>query len=159
MNIIIEGPDGSGKSTLAAFIANALDWKIVTSPGPAKTRDELNERVHACLWHNHSVFDRHPCISERVYGTIRGDIKLNAQLEARFYSSPSNIIVYFRGPRTLSNHKLKEHDVPEHVAMLKANHERICDAYDAWALDYAQLIYRRDESKLNFVKLIQGRMS
>lgn len=159
MNIIIEGPDGGGKSTLAAFIAKALEWKIIASIGPTKSVEEFRQRTAGILRHDKIVFDRHPLVSECIYGSIRGSVMIDPDAEDYFYECGVNVIVYYRHSHPLTNHRLKAHDKPDHIAMVQENHERICALYDAWALEHAHLIFRRDECKSDFLKLLQGRIS
>lgn len=159
MNVIVEGPDGAGKSTLAAFVAQSLGWKIVASVGPTQNVHEFNERARSALCSRHIVFDRHPIVSERIYGNLRGKLMTDPDLERAFYTQ-DNVLIYYRGRSDdLSNHRAKEHDSLEHLAMIIGRHATICDEYDGWALERAHLIYRRGDNKQNVVKLIQARIS
>ena len=160
MNIIVEGPDGAGKSTLVAFIANWLHWNIVASIGPAQNAREFNDRARLSLAHQCTVFDRHPIISERIYGAMRGNVMTDPVIEQAFYIK-NNIIIYYRGNpyNFAASHRIKPHDTAEHLLMLDRKHSLICDEYDKWALERAHIIYRRGESKPLLLELIKGRLT
>jgi hypothetical protein len=76
MSIIIEGPDGAGKTTLlndllGLFPKMKSHERFCTSKaGPI---DNLSEEVFKDLQRmnslKHTIYDRHPCISEYVYRT------------------------------------------------------------------------------------------
>jgi broad-specificity NMP kinase len=84
--IVIEGPDGSGKSTLAQRLRDECDrymWFLRASTYP---RDllELQGAVdllhYAKMMRFPTVTDRHPIISEMIYGHVRrGSPKLAVQ--------------------------------------------------------------------------------
>lgn len=76
MLIAIEGPDGSGKSTLIAYLKEALKGNVLylTRSGRFESLNGLR-RFHSSLLlmnesFTHVILDRHPLISEYVYGTI-----------------------------------------------------------------------------------------
>lgn len=159
MNIIVEGPDGAGKSTLVALIANSLDWEIAVSPGPTQNERDFNERARNALACQCMVFDRHPIVSERIYGRIRGNVMTDPMHEQAFYVQ-NNVLIYYRGHEDdLLNHKTKEHDSEQHLKLVFARHATICKEYDRWALERAHLIYRRGESKPHLLELIKGRLT
>ena len=142
MNIIIEGPDNSGKSTLLAFLAEELPvYKIQTSGGPEQEPGELVERVRRYMQMTHTIFDRHPCISDPIYSIFRDTDCVIPQSMIDSFDRSNTFMIYCKR-RGLGEHVIKPHETAEHVAMVEANHERICDAYEEWALRRANLIYR-----------------
>jgi hypothetical protein len=155
MNVVIEGPDGSGKSTLASYIASELGWDVIASRGPAKSREEFRSRAVSCLHRVNAVFDRHPCVSERIYGTMRGDMMLEPDIEEWLYSSRP-FIIYYPLPLIGAHHNLKAHDTPEHLELLNVKARDIKRAYDRWAMSRANFIYRRGEPKPPVVHLIRA---
>lgn len=69
--VVVEGPDGAGKSTLIDSLGMRLAPRHVNSAG--KTVDNLAEWVEVDLVANPDppwVYDRHPLISEPIYGSI-----------------------------------------------------------------------------------------
>lgn len=82
--IILEGPDGSGKSTLQKSLLEAgfeAGPRAVTSEGGVIDRENLVQWVWEDLmtWRSPDqqlrVYDRHPLVSEYIYGPIvRGDV-------------------------------------------------------------------------------------
>ncbi len=140
MNIILEGPDNSGKSTLAQHIATRTGRTIIASEGPEKWPGEINERVRRYAIHNDVLFDRHPCVSQPIYGQIRKNTQVEPALLEAFYAS-SPLFIYCEG-RGLEEHVLKDHDSEEHIRAVYENHQWLSDQYLLWALDHAALTYR-----------------
>jgi hypothetical protein len=76
-HVIIEGPDGAGKSTLVSDVLSQLGFRQAPRAssslgGPvanlaAWTVDDINAMTGR--WESH-VYDRHPVISEPVYGPV-----------------------------------------------------------------------------------------
>ena len=70
--IVIEGLDATGKSTLADCLAKHLHWPIQPSEGPPRYEGEMTLRVERYLkMSRHVIYDRHPCVSQPIYGTMR----------------------------------------------------------------------------------------
>lgn len=143
MQIIIEGPDNSGKSTLASELSARTGLPVYRSEGKPKHKGEINERIrtkYAALGDN-IILDRHPCISEPIYGTFRTTYDpVDPKLIQEFYASRP-FIIYCRG-RDLTGHIVKDHDTPEHVEMVETHHFNICSIYDQWALQHANMVFR-----------------
>lgn len=157
MNVILEGPDGSGKSTLARFLSESIGWKIVASKGPTRTYEELNARAHEFLRQTQTIFDRHCIISERIYGTMRGNVMTDGLVEMAFHMQ-ENLIVYCRGDTIL--HQIdKDHDTPEHLDMIKKRHADICRLYDDWALRSAHFVYRKGDDMHLLLRAIKGALN
>jgi len=79
--VIVEGPDGGGKSTLIRRLVEHTGLRIAprasdSAKGPL---DDLTSYIDADLLHHDgisTIYDRHPLISEFVYGpAIRGHLK------------------------------------------------------------------------------------
>jgi predicted ATPase len=158
MNIVVEGPDNAGKSTLVECIARMLRWNVVSSEGPTRTQEELNDRARRFLSLDHTVFDRHCIVSEQIYGTMRGQVMTDLDLVRKFKAS-SKVIIYCRSDGTLSSHIRKEHDTDEHLEMVERRFQQICAYYDQWALDYANIIYRKGEPPMRVLRFLQGELS
>lgn len=155
MNIVVEGADGSGKSTLVDYLAQSLKWPVIHSDGPTKTSDELNARAQRFLAQDSVIFDRHCIVSERVYGTMRGNVMTEPLHELAFHGQ-KNLIVYCRFAGPLDEHTAKAHDTPEHLDMIQRNHQRIRQAYDEWALKHAHIVYRKFDDKSRILQLVKG---
>lgn len=150
MNIILEGPDGSGKSTLAKMLTRATGFPIVPGEGPTKRAGEADERITRFMKHRNSIFDRHPAISGPIYDAFRPKAyPISPELIAQFYGSDV-FIIYCRGDEVLT-HDTGDNpsgsDTPEYLAWLDEHHSKICQRYDAWAMDHAHFIYRKGSMK------------
>lgn len=150
-NVVFEGPDAGGKSTLIAFINMTMKRPIIDSPGPLKSANEF-EQLALQMVHSHGVlFDRHPCISERIYGLARKNCLLPAWLEKNFYDT-NPLIVYCEPSNR--RHTVKAHDSEEHLALLRQQQVLINDEYRKWALSHAHLLYRIGDDKEQLLKMI-----
>jgi hypothetical protein len=145
MIIIIEGPDASGKSTLAEYLASALDFKIQPSEGRPKYSGEFRERLTRYSQMDDVIFDRHPVISQVVYGRARAsteDMPTGEDIRDLYAKNP--FIIYARAS-DLTHHKVKAHDTPDHLDTIKVKSAFILDSYDSWAVLKAHYIYRIGE--------------
>lgn len=78
MSIVLEGMDGSGKSGMVTRISEALKIPIHAraatsgaSGGPIRNLYEwVTDDVTSLRWQPFSVYDRHPLVSEYIYGPI-----------------------------------------------------------------------------------------
>jgi hypothetical protein len=71
MRIVIEGPDGTGKTTLADALAKHMGAPIHKYDDAPETEAEFYRRIIECATTpGPVVFDRHPMISEFVYGRV-----------------------------------------------------------------------------------------
>jgi predicted HAD superfamily Cof-like phosphohydrolase len=152
--IIIEGPDASGKSTLAQYIAQALNAPVQPSEGPPRFPGDIAQRVKQyALLPPHTVFDRHPIISEEMYAyALRRPLDLPSTLVKQFYEA-HHTIIYCDPPSdtNLPHHQIKDHDSPEHVMAIADNYARLVEAYRSWAISHARFIYRIGDDKQSFV--------
>lgn len=129
--LVVEGPDGSGKSTFIqevtrqlreSFIAYELPPRHCTSTGGPvpDLATWIEDDRKRWSWHRPSVavWDRHPLISEPIYGPlIRGSIQLgfdNAQVYAgwwRDFIQSGAVFVFCLPPleKVLENLERTEH--------------------------------------------------
>ena len=130
-NIVIEGPDGAGKSTLAERLIEHLPLKLQKGEGPPKSQVEIIQRVQSYLEMDYTLFDRHPCISQPIYGMFRKtDIFVPGVLITEFYAQ-NNFIIYMHG--RAGNHKAKKYDTKEHLDTIHRYDGNIRNAYEEWA--------------------------
>lgn len=88
--IILEGPDGGGKTTLLNQLAGSfpsIARHARASEGVAGPVKDLYEWAHEDVWswmgQPLSFYDRHPLISEYIYGPIT-----RGTMDARFHTTP-----------------------------------------------------------------------
>lgn len=88
--ILIEGPDGSGKTTLLKRLADfypSIAIHARASEGVNGPVKDLYEWAHDDVWswgqQPLSFYDRHPLISEYIYGPI-----IRGTMDARFHTTP-----------------------------------------------------------------------
>lgn len=85
--IVVEGPDGSGKSGIVQRISDQLKIPIhprasTSTGGPvSQIYKWATEDVMSLRWQPFSVYDRHPLISQVIYGPI-----IRQTVEPEFYS-------------------------------------------------------------------------
>lgn len=154
MNIVLEGPDNSGKSTLARYLNARTGRPIILSEGPEKHPGEINERIRRYEGFRGVIFDRHPVVSQPIYGRFRSNTEVDRELVLRFYDSRP-LFIYCRG-RSLEGHVEKSHDTSEHMALVNLNHDAMCRHYDEWAKDHAHIWYRVGDSMERIVNLVLG---
>lgn len=154
MNIVLEGPDGGGKSTLAEKISAVTGLRVQQGSGPPRGVGEIEARMTAYLALDGVVFDRHPAVSQSVYGAMRGEgfSEEFVRLRDQFYDS-GPLMVYCRST-TASRHVVKPGESEDHVRLLTLRYSHLVEAYDAWALKHAQLLYRIGDSVDCLVELI-----
>lgn len=140
MIVVVEGPDGAGKSTLIDNLRLACDRHYVTlrRSGPPKDVDEIKciiswiERFDPS-YKTPLVLDRHPFISEAIYGNVlRGkslleDYYTMHDIDMHFRSHIDRVI-YCRPPTSVIHDKLNANPqlkgVREHI-------DRIVRTYDS----------------------------
>src|SRR5678816_3700544 len=99
--------DNSGKSTLVAFLASALKCPIQASEGPPKYEGEMETRLarYAELPHD-TIFDRHPIVSQSLYGSMRGKVGFNVETWWAWLDGRKPFIIYCDPQnRGLNGHK------------------------------------------------------
>lgn len=158
MNVVLEGPDGGGKSTLAEFLIHHVPTlRLQVGDGPPKTTREVNDRARRYLSMFGTLFDRHPCVSQPIYDTLRGSNQpIEQTLVDRFYST-DHLIIYCRGD--ISRHVVKPGEDPDHIEVLTAKYSTLCALYDRWALNRAHVLFRIDNPETRSVVLDAVRSS
>lgn len=159
--VIFEGPDGGGKSTLIEHVKSkmVIDACIV-SEGPEKYKGEMDDRVrryHALARAQRNaplIFDRHPCISQPIYGLIHNQPPPAVELVNYLYAFKP-FIIYCR-PMGGPNHTASEAewDTPEFLANVDRNFDKLVAEYDAWSLRHANLTYRIGDPMDRIVDII-----
>lgn len=140
-SVILEGPDGGGKSTLAERLSKALGMTVQQGSGPPRGPGEIETRTRQYLELKGVVFDRHPAVSQYIYGRMRAEPMSQEflGLVAAFYRAPG-VCIYCRSTSP-DRHVVKDSDNPDHVAMLTAKYQELVRAYDIWALGRADLVW------------------
>lgn len=158
MNVILEGPDGSGKSTLAQIISDALGVRVQQGSGPPKAKGEIEERAAEYLAMDRVIFDRHPCVSQPIYATIRGEV-ISSELHRRVLElhCQNNLFIYCRSS-DLKRHIVKDGEDPAHISALTAKFESVVAHYDLWAARHAHMIFRIGEDHMRIVMAAQSHL-
>ncbi|OXE37527.1 MAG: hypothetical protein CGW95_01025 [Phenylobacterium zucineum] len=155
MAIIVEGIDNSGKSTLARLIAKRLGLLLVESEGPPKYPGEMNARVERYFsMPGPLLFVRHPCVSQVIYGKLRGEEdSISADLVREFYNQQHLFIYCDPLGRGLEGHVVKdEHDSPAHLKAIEDKYSNLLAMYRDWAINRAHMFYRIGDSMDRVVK-------
>jgi predicted ATPase len=161
--IIFEGPDGGGKSTLIDHLTSRVTVDSVTrSEGPEKYDGEINDRVvryHSLMAQEGvmtpMVFDRHPCISQPIYGIIHNQNPPKQKLIDELYRMKP-LMIYCRPMGAVTHTAEKEWDTPEFLANVDRNYHLLVEAYDRWALEHATLTYRIGDDMDMVVRFIKA---
>lgn len=139
MNIIVEGPDGSGKSTLVRHIAQHVPLTVQSGEGPPRSQDEIIERAWRYLKMDNTLFDRHPCISEPIYGMFRDPPSSIPQEYVDHLYRTNPLIIYVHG--RAGPQELKDYDTKAHIDLMDRNEDNIRNAYQLWAPGNATVTY------------------
>lgn len=141
--IILEGVDSSGKSTLGRVIHERYGWPLIPSRGPAKSPEEIADRLREYDMMGPSmIFDRHPVISESIYGPLAGRPQSLQPIHYAKFWTGSHLLIYCRPPgdiRLAAQTNLAI-DSPDYVAHLQTTRTQTIRAYDEF---FEQLDHRR----------------
>jgi predicted HAD superfamily Cof-like phosphohydrolase len=141
MNIVLEGIDDTGKSTLATQLSWRYNMQIVRSEGPSQGPDEITERCKRYASMHNVIYDRHPCISEPIYGARHPENHPSQELIKQFYEQKP-IFIYCEPTRPPVFEAKSPCDTPEHLADVRNRYGEILEMYRRWAVKYAHYIYR-----------------
>jgi hypothetical protein len=162
MIVVVEGPDGSGKSTLIEYFKKNLGPTIAyqAGEGPEKYPGEINERLNRYgSWYYFNgvvIFDRHPCVSQPIYGKLRDNTPVDPEHQLNFMLSRP-VFIYCRKTRLdLSEHVEKEYDSEEHMIAVRNNQAIIIAAYELWAQRNAHIYYRIDDDMGRIANMLRG---
>lgn len=155
MAIIIEGIDNSGKSTLARIVAKRLGLLLVESEGPPKYAGEMNHRVERYRAMSRPLFVRHPCVSQVIYGRLRGEENsISTDLIREFYDQGHLFIYCDPLGRGLQGHVVKDgHDSSAHLKAIEDEYGNLLAMYRDWAFHHAHIVYRIGDSMDRIVKI------
>jgi hypothetical protein len=158
--IILEGPDLSGKSTVGIRIQALCGSPIHHYGGPPQGVLEFLQRVLNTS--KHIIIDRHPCISEQVYGHIRGGKLMTDQFMDRILIEQQPTIIFCNPTleyllEQRQYLKQKEWKQSLHVDFIKENYVDIYDRYIAVMLKLSSFldVYTIDFRSLDDSVLIQ----
>lgn len=147
--VVVEGVDGAGKSTLIANlrrVSRQYFW-VLRASGPPNNSEEVERAIDALAdlgggypsvnW----VFDRHPLISEPIYGKIlRGKSHLDDMPAAAYKNHIAMIdkVIYCRPPfeSVVKGARTEQ--------QLSGVHDRLRELYDAYeeAIDFLHIHLR-----------------
>lgn len=154
MNIMLEGIDNSGKSTLASMLSQAIYMPILK--GTRMPTFELTlEKIRSYLGIENVIMDRHPIISEMIYGRLRDHPPISSHLLTGF-NLQTKIVVYCRCVgKGMEGHLPSPSDTPDHLEAVQKRYDELLAAYDEWALRGAHIIYHeywQAELVIHFIK-------
>lgn len=156
LNIVFEGPDHAGKSTLAKTVSDALRMPLQISSGVPKSYPEICERTQHYIDNlNGYVIDRHPCVSQVIYGELRNDPPLPQHMVDAFYAQKP-FLIYCCANVDLSKHVPSVGDTPEHLAALETGFQLVVRAYEAWAFEHAHIFYRNYDETERIIAMMKG---
>lgn len=154
MHIVLEGPDGSGKSTLAGELARLMNLPIVLGKGPPRGPGEINERIALYIKQGRVIFDRHPAVSQMMYGSLRNDSEMPDPSLIKLFYATKPMFVYCRTTDGVKDHIVKPHEDPAHIEMLTENYDKLVRMYDEWALKAARFIYRIGDDVVELANML-----
>lgn len=157
--LVVEGVDNSGKSTLIRQLQVVLPgWATQGSEGPPKYKGEMNDRVSRYLNHSpFTIYDRHPCVSQPIYGQMRSDLDaIDQHLVDEFYLRRPFFLYCDPGRRTFEGHTVNpEIDTADHLKAVEENFKIITLAYRHWAIEYAHVVYRIGDDMTQIQRMVE----
>src|SRR5688572_30515553 len=156
MNIVVEGVDATGKTTLVNYLYRRLHLQVQWGEGPPQSPDEVNARTRRYLKMHDTIFDRHPCASNKFYDRHRGvSIPIDHRLVDDFLVTPP-IFVYCDPGFEVHAHVRAEHDTDEQMALVEQNYKMILSDYRCWAAHYAHINYRIGDSMIRIGNMLES---
>ena len=142
--IIVEGVDASGKSTLVKFLAQALRLPVQGSEGPPHYEGEMEKRIQRYSTLPPTIFDRHPIISQSIYGSMRSHRDtFDSKWHDWLYNEKKPFIIYCDpGERGLTGHVRNTVDTDEHLEQVRISYDTLRLHYRNWAINRAHFFYR-----------------
>lgn len=148
--VVVEGIDNSGKSTLIQELARQFpQYKVQPGEGPPKEGENINDRIRR--YHGYEgnwLFDRHPVVSQPVYGRINPNVQEVELAQADHLYRLRPLIIYCDPlDRGLEEHAARTEednhiDTPEFLAGLARDYDVMLAEYRSWAIRHAHVIYR-----------------
>lgn len=135
MKIVVEGMDNTGKTSLIEVLSKEFMLPVIHSPGPV-TRNEMNEWLRKVGRMDEVICDRHPVISEAIYGpAIRGENILGEDPKTWF--KDKYYIIYARPPmKAIRGNFESRHQ----MTGVHENFSRLLEAYDDLFLTWGSAI-------------------
>ena len=140
MLVVVEGPDGSGKTALIAVMRRHCPSPIVVI-SRSKPFDSPDDILYFLTWVHIAkamrgviVMDRHPAISESLYGPIFRGNSLLSGVHVHPYLRSVDQFIYCRPPteRILANVQRTRHD--QMTGVIEKSRELIRDYDDFFAV-------------------------
>jgi hypothetical protein len=156
MAIILEGPDLSGKSTIGERLEDLIGVSRYHFGGPVKSRIEFDSRLNCAP--NAFLYDRHPAISEQVYGTIGDRKPLMPPEELTKMLTDLDPLVLYCDPglpfllTQLHHLKSKPHKKQYHVDQVRESYTEIYHKYSELMESLSRVIRVR---KVNFLTVTE----
>lgn len=156
MIIIVEGPDGAGKSTLITRLCRELPqyfWCLRASRRPPDYHAILDfqtwlDQASGSLVPPNLILDRHPLISEPIYGRIIRGFSMVPdtwpEIRTRLTATATPVIIYCR-PRELETIELRARNQGQMKGVLE-NLPALVDAYDEAMHQIGLLVLQHDGS-------------
>jgi len=150
--IVLEGPDLSGKSTIGKMLEDMLGVNAYHFGGPVKSREEFEDRLNSAP--TAFLYDRHPAISEQVYGTMGDRKPLIPPDELTNLLIDMDPLIFYCDPGLpflldqLQHLKPKPHKKQDHVDQVRENYTKIYNKYSELMGSLSKVIRVR---KVNFL--------
>lgn len=157
MNIILEGPDNAGKTTLALALSKETGIPLKEKEGKPSTWPDMLQKLQDYEKLDHMIIDRHPIISQSVYGmTVRDDPPIPESFLERFFQR-DDLIIYCRCiADELTDHEASPTDTPEHLVAIEERYQEVLNCYDNWAAICANIIYTQYSQTDRIIAMVRA---
>lgn len=153
MNIIVEGADNTGKSTLVRELAKHTGMDVKYGEGPEKFDGEIIQRAWRYLKMDNTIFDRHPIISQPIYGKFKPDATQIPPEYARQLYRTEPLMIHCYG--IAGKHIRKPYDSQTHVKLIQKYDRHIRDEYRKWSDEHAHMTYRAGDPHDNVIRIVK----